>query len=474
MIKTVIPASWDSIGEAGARLVFDVSDLTKVANTIFGMDYADMKPDKDHVGIHLVALGDYEHFGLNRNFDGFSKVACTDFTPTFVELGKCFEHHKNGDPKVNVGEIKKAAYNEKMGRVELFIHAHKERAKKHLERLEKEGSVPVSMACRVDYDTCNVCGARRKNRHDDTTCDHLRYQFGKEAEDGTIIGTMNPEPKWFDISFVTKPADRIAWDLKKVASESDKNEYFRKWAEDLESGLTVPAHVLMSTELAREKLACMQKLVDAEAYLKGNATGKQGRAYLELVKQAAASSDISVADIERLRDIDPAVVFNKLAEHGVIMSPRSFLQYVFGTGMEAVKDYADGAIAKCAEISAEVLKSPVNTCTNARYDIQSVRGNLPHDLAVSVCKAASVLPEELQNRMLFAEYQPLTNNSLDKMASASVEYALSIAALAEEYVAYKVAALNAITKNVTSHKEQDSVFAVAAAQNLYRSNTSHG
>jgi len=467
MVKVVIPQSWDGIGEVQASMVFDTSALTKVANTIFGADYSELKPDKDHVGIHLVALGDYEHFGLNRNFDGFSKQACTEFTPTFVELGKCFEHHKNGDPKVNVGEIKRAAYNEKMGRVELFVHAHKERAAKHLERLEKEGSVPVSMACRVDYDTCNVCGARRKNRHDDTTCDHLRYQFGKEAEDGTVIGTMNPEPKWFDISFVTKPADRIAWDLKKVASETDKNEYFHKWAEDLESGLTVPAHVLMSTEVARQKLACARRLLDAERYISSNAASKTARDYIELLKQAA-SADISVADIEALRNLAPEVVFAKLAQANVVMTPRSFLQYVFGGDYGTVAKYAEQVIQKCAEAVANVLKDPVNACTNTRYDIIPVKGDIPANLRDSVAKTAAVDSSSVNNRIIFTEVVPVKKIMLDKTASFSVEYASSIAALASEYVAYKVAALNAITKNVTSQKEQDSVFAVAAAQNLYR------
>lgn len=467
MVKAVIPESWDGIGSVQASMVFDTSVLTKVANTIFGAEYSELRPDKDHIGVHVVALGDYEHFGLNRNFDGFSKQACIDFTPTFIELGKCYEHHRNGDPSKNLGEIKRAAYNEKMGRVELFIHAHKDRAAKHLERLEKEGSVPLSMACRVDYDTCNVCGARRKNRHDTTTCDHLRYEFGKEAEDGTIIGTMNPEPKWFDISFVTKPADRIAWDLKKVASEIDKNEYFHKWAEDLESGLTVPAHVLMDTEVARQKLACARRLLDAERYIVSNTASDTVRGYMDLLKQAA-SADISVSDIEALRAIDTRVVFAKLAENSVILTPRSFLQYVFGSDYGSIASCAEQVISKCAGAVADVLKDPVNACTNTRYDIVSVKGELPAMLRDSVTKTAAVDSNSVNNRMIFGEVVPVKQNMLDKSASFSVEYASSIAALASEYVAYKVAALNAITKNVTSQKEQDSVFAVAAAQNLYR------
>jgi len=470
MVKTILPSSWDSIADQCAHLFYDTTGFTKSAGTIFGLDYDSFKPDKDHVGIHLIGLGDYEHFGLNRNFDGFTKKSCQEFYPTFMEYGNLFEHHRNKDPDKRIGQIKAAAYNEPMGRLELIVHAHKEKAAKHLEKYEKTGEACFSMACKVDYDECNVCGAHRKNRKDWETCDHLKYQFGKEAEDGTIIGTLNPEPRWFDMSFVDNPADRIAYDLKKVASEAGKTEFFQKWAEDLESGLTVPAYVLMDTDLARVKLACLNKLVAMEKELVSSTGGVSYRRTLELLKEAGANSGISDGDIDALRRLSPDAVFTKLANAGVVMCPDSFLRYVFGNDYGAVNDYAQAVVAKCAEASGEAAVSPLNVCTSTRYDTNGNIKNVPEQLIASVQKSASCVGEPLKNRIILSESIGIQQNKLDKMASNAVMYASSIAALAEEYTSYKVAALSSITQNLNP-KEQDSVYAVAAAQNLYRSKT---
>lgn len=147
MTKLFYSADFDPVVGVGAELITRQGELTKQASTIFGKEYSDMKPDDRHVGIHVVALGDAEHYGQNRNGDLFTKKACIEYHPTFVKYGHVFRHHRNKDPETAIGEVKCAAYNEPMGRIELFIHADKEKAAPELERLEKEGEIPFSMAC---------------------------------------------------------------------------------------------------------------------------------------------------------------------------------------------------------------------------------------------------------------------------------------------------------------------------------------
>lgn len=163
MLKLIFSDSFDPAAETGARLMTSNSNLVKRASTIFGCDYSELKPDKDHVGIHLVALGDAEHYGPNRNFDFFAKQACIDYHDTFVKNGNVYQGHINKDPKKARGIIKASAYNEDMGRIELFIHAHKEKAAEDLERMEKENTIPVSMACvsDPDYPVLTVGGYKR-------------------------------------------------------------------------------------------------------------------------------------------------------------------------------------------------------------------------------------------------------------------------------------------------------------------------
>ena len=149
MIKLIYSDSFDDIVGIQARLIEDPRELNKSASTIFGCGYDEIKPDKDHVGIHLVGLGDYESYGPNRNADAFSKHANEKYGQTFMD-GHVFRHHNNKDPKNAIGKIVKVAHNDMMGRMELFIHANKEKAAPELARMEKDGEHPFSMACFLD------------------------------------------------------------------------------------------------------------------------------------------------------------------------------------------------------------------------------------------------------------------------------------------------------------------------------------
>lgn len=147
MVKLIHSSSWDPTVGVGAELIKRAGELSKQASTIFGKEYDELKPDDKSVGIHVVALGDAEHYGMNRNGDLFSKKACIDYHNTFMD-GCVFRHHRNKDAETQgIGKVAAAAYNPDMGRVELFIHADKEKAAPELERLEKEGEIPFSMAC---------------------------------------------------------------------------------------------------------------------------------------------------------------------------------------------------------------------------------------------------------------------------------------------------------------------------------------
>lgn len=147
MIKVTHSSDISATVGVGGEIVKSSSDLKKQASTIFRCEYDALKPPKGKTGIHLVALGDSEAYPMNRNGDLFTKEACIKYHQTFVKHGHVFQHHRNKDPKKAIGTIKAAAYNPAMHRIELYIWADNEKAKDHLERLEKTGEVPFSMAC---------------------------------------------------------------------------------------------------------------------------------------------------------------------------------------------------------------------------------------------------------------------------------------------------------------------------------------
>ena len=147
MIKVTHSSDISATVGVGGEIVKSSSDLQKQASTIFRCEYDALKPPKGKTGIHLVALGDSEAYPMNRNGDLFTKEACIKYHQTFVKHGHVFQHHRNKDPKKAIGTIKASAYNPEMHRIELYIWADNEKAKDHLERLEKTGEVPFSMAC---------------------------------------------------------------------------------------------------------------------------------------------------------------------------------------------------------------------------------------------------------------------------------------------------------------------------------------
>ena len=260
MTKLIYSDSFDPLVGTGMTIVTDTRELKKSASTVFGCDYGDVKPPKGQVGVHMIALGDEEAYGPNRNADGFPEHANETYHHTFSKFGAVYEHHRNRDPEKKLGEVVKTAHNRPMSRVELFMHVDEKKAADHLGRIEKEGSVPGSMSCVVPNDRCSVCHTLRKNAKDPDQCDHVRYSLGKMAENGKLIYTHNDEPKFIDISFVGRPADRTAYGFK-VASG------FESSIDAAEAeGVVTPECLAYQSEDAQAKRALYVKLANFEKY----------------------------------------------------------------------------------------------------------------------------------------------------------------------------------------------------------------
>jgi len=70
--------------------------------------------------------------------------------------------------------------------------------------------------CGVKYDICSICGHKRKSFKD--SCDHIKMHKLAILDDGHQVFVINDAPHFHDISGVIKPADKIAFALRKVAS----------------------------------------------------------------------------------------------------------------------------------------------------------------------------------------------------------------------------------------------------------------
>lgn len=138
------------LSELGSLItVVEPNQMRKSAasNAMSRQMLSDHKPDKDHFLVHVIAMGDYETYGFNRNADAFTKQANHDYHNTFVTDGHFFREHKNQDPKFKIGDIVASIHNEEMGRTELAVWGHKKKASDVRDKLHSGEPISVSMSC---------------------------------------------------------------------------------------------------------------------------------------------------------------------------------------------------------------------------------------------------------------------------------------------------------------------------------------
>lgn len=242
IIKYVSPHGWDFDAPIVAPIKIssrglignDRSDFLKRASHSFLSDLDNIKFAKDEMPVHLIALGASEAYGPNRNGDGFKEATCRKYHDTFVKFAKFYRNHKNkmdqGDPYY--GYVKASSYNEDMKRVELLCALNTDKvaadrnggfvADLELEKIARGEDMPVSMACRVPHDICSFCKHAARNRDEYCTkekcaaggCRNNLTKLVKVGNDLHHLHVDNPDPTWFDISRVFRPADRIAYATK--------------------------------------------------------------------------------------------------------------------------------------------------------------------------------------------------------------------------------------------------------------------
>lgn len=195
----------------------------RAAHGIFKIELqklADAGGKKGHSVFHVIAVGDEERYGDNRNHDAFAGCDNKTAHTRFKTDGHVFQHHKNWNAQLKTGEVLATAYNETMARIELLIALdHNKYAADELKAWETgDENLAVSMGSKQKFDVCSHCGHKAPTAKDH--CDHIKTKLGQVLEDGSKIYMKNPDPGYFDISTVWKPADRIGYALAKVASQN--------------------------------------------------------------------------------------------------------------------------------------------------------------------------------------------------------------------------------------------------------------
>lgn len=349
-------------GEPTIQIVrpYEVSRHIKMASE--AIDFINhVKPEPGKTLLLVLAMTAGEYYGPNRNGDGWpeeplqvgpTKITADEVLPkhyhTF-ENAHVFKHHVNKDPAKAIGDIVKAFYNWPMHRVELLIRLDNRKAEDIVERVERDEFPAVSMGCRVKYDVCSICGNKAPNRRH--YCDHARFALGDFHPDGRRILVWNPNPRFFDLSMVRRPADELGYTMLKVAEN----------VPNIVSSAELGEYV----ENTERKLANLRKLSVIDKVLRGDviAVSDQSDAKsLEqlrdhLVKPACENMGVlGEKDIRSMLPYRPAEVLSTLTALGIVMSMPEFLKYFvwkLSPDMnipESVLDRAIGAIQNVFEI----------------------------------------------------------------------------------------------------------------------------
>lgn len=426
---------------------------------------SEFAPDNDHFLLHVVAMGDHETYGPNKNADTFSKAANQKYHPTFVSHGHFYREHRNRDPKTQgIGHIKASAYNEDMHRIELLVHGHKKKAEEEYQ-MAKEGKVlSTSMSCRVPWDRCNICNKKAASRAE--YCDHMKHgalKYHQEFEKYAFV--FNDEPTFFDISRVRNPADRIAHYLEyrfpgEKAASHDQPILGVDWAEFEGVSESGPA-------VSGMKLQVLTKLAEEESWSKK--AGDDPSPKMEFFKAATQGwqDELTDPELDALRTMDSGTMFRKLARAKVMLPFGTFCAYVKNASVSNI--YEDSTVKQACgclgDVFQTMFKSPTSSgmsdlCDAGSDLVTSFHGGGRDDLVERVMNSVtdrfSLEEQPVKKRVIIMTMKKASVKNFEVPKEASTE----AEGLALAYGHYKVSALTDMLK-YTQLNESDYLNAVA-------------
>ncbi len=421
------------------QLLRDVSkDLVKRASA---KSLLKVEKTANQEDLHIIALGSYEGTGFNRNGDAFMEADCKKNHHYFTKADRAVHrHHKNKPKDPKFGNIKAAAYNEPMKRIELVVGLDKDKCADILDEQEKTGNTNWSMASKQAYDVCSWCN--HKAVTDDDRCSHIPKNIGDLNKEGEMCGMINPNPRWFEISYVRRPADRIGMSLGKVASASTIKPMLPKDFLNIYGDIHVPEDVYISKKAADKrvilkKLAEIEKHVNAVAHGSGN-TSKE--LFIKRHGNKLTQSHIDDTSMDELRKMEPAQVLRTLADHGIIFSPEDFSRYLFDNRVD--KKNVEGMKTHLPSIFSDLDDDNDDVTNNEKFEPAS-NTNTPHslkNLASKLHENHSLEAGPAVRRMMMITIMMNGDKGLQAPKEKTKE--AFDKEFAKQYAAYKLAALN--------------------------------
>jgi hypothetical protein len=456
------------------QLIHNLNTLTKA-----GSDKSELHFEKSagQTDALVIALGAYEGTGANRNGDIFKEAECLNNYKTFIKSGSkkkdgsydgraLNRHHKNKPDDPKYGNIKAASYNNKMRRIELVIGLDNDKCAEEIQKLAEGKQINVSMAAKVAFDKCTWCGYEAKDdRH---RCEHIPVKLGEVNKRGEMCSMDNINPKWFELSIVGRPADRIGMSLK-LASD---NAYI-KTASDYKSlypGFVVPEDTddtLKISKYASDKRGLVKKLAALEKHIEGVISeGPKNSKDKYLVEEKAKlkhSENMSSEMLDELRKYEPSKLLKVLADHGIVFSPEDFIKYLFGSNkLGNTEDMFSKVKKHLPSMFSDIEEHGDDIINDDKYEPSS-SDIIPKDilkLVKNLFEDHSLFDKPAHGRIM--RITIMKKMPLAKLKTKADEKELSkessIKELAKQYATYKLAAVRYLDAN--DKLDEDTLFNV--------------
>lgn len=487
MEKVIEVGSWDGPGMDHPVNMIKISnqgligndraDFLKIASHVFADMIDNVKVAADEIPIHINAIGATEGYGMNRNGDAFKEAYCKATHDRFVKDARYYRNHKNKDPQQSYGHVKLSAYNNPMRRIELMVFGNttKSAAERNgglqmkqasVDKLNNGELIPWSMATKIAYDECDNCHNKAANRSqycDETNCINPTdgfQMFGckdgltKVASNGRAQFVENPNPYFFDISEVIRPADRIAHGgyadyMQKAASENHTMggaELAEMWARrGGDFSLLSPEDTIF-----RQKLAFQLSLVRELAEIERNVESSLGNP-----RDIAYAHSLKVASYIRMNDIPlgstkMATALKALADSQVVIPLNDFLAWTAPGDVDPVKvaQHLPGIFGRLIDdpsLESSLHVNPFLPDTN--YNVSTVQALWAEKHAAALSIDASRVQDRVFksviNQTQTAAPSFINRESMVKTASDDEPHEK----IARSYAFYKLAFLTSLPKS---------------------------
>lgn len=386
--------------------------MSKVASQSPAMDYIrTVEPQPGKTIVLVIGLGDQETYGPNRNGDGFpsepvpGKISADEVLTKHYktyENAHVYENHVNHDPAKAIGRVLKVFWNAPMRRVEVLEDFDHEKAPHLLNRLTNGEFPSKSMGTKIPHDVCSKCGNKAPTRKQ--YCEHLLFEMSKIHGDGTQIFAMNPSPKFFDSSWVLRPADRCGFMLKKVAYDAP----YEIWTPGYLLGEQVAD--LRAKSAALGKAADMEKVISGapEAVSTGTDKGslKLLKNYKDHVAPHAAKS-LPPSDVRVTIEYTPNDAVGTTDAMGLPMGLKDLIKFFMGRmgADEPAEDDLDCA-CKHASTILELFAEYPRFYDDALKMAGLTDLHVNEKLANTLWNPSSVEDRKLQDTPLYARRLP--------------------------------------------------------------------